>query len=207
MDTPLFASLSAWTLGLIPAFGSGRSGNMPGPSLPEQREKTVRLPMDPDDAPSSLFLPAGPGPHPAMLLDASDRATNLRAEAHRFASIGIAAFFRDVEDDGAPDPLTQVVLRADYLRDRLDINPYELGALCVGEPAVGWLETIAACNVAFLIRVTVRPDGLPLPGTVRESAAPGGTPLLDVVTAHSPLEPEVTRLVDAWLLRHVTIRS
>ena len=207
MYAPLFASLSAWTLGLIPAFGSGRSGPVPGPSLPEQREKTVRLPMDPDNAPSSLFLPAGPGPHPAVLLDASDRATNLRAEAHRFASIGIAAFFRDADDDGALDPLTEVVARADYLRDRLDINPYELGALCVGEPAPGWLDAIAMRGAAFLIRVTVLPSGLAYPGVVRESVGPGGAPLLDVLARTSPLEPEVTRLVDGWLLRHVTIRA
>lgn len=207
MPAPFFETISAWTLGLIPALGVGIPGGPPGLPRTQQREKKVRLPMESDASPSSLFLPAGPGPHPALLLDAREHATSLRAEAHRFASIGIAAFFRDVEDDRTADPLAQVVARADYLRDRLDINPFEVGALCVGEPAPGWLETIALRGAAFLICISVRPAGLPFPGIVRESAGPCGAPLLDVLAPSSPLEPEVTRLLDAWLLRHVTIRA
>jgi hypothetical protein len=207
MHAPLFDTFSAWTLGLIPALFAGRPGEVPARPLAPQREKTVRLPMESDDSPSSLFLPAGPGPHPALLLDARDRAINLRAEAHRFASIGIAAFFREMDEDRAADPVSDVVARADYLRDRLDINPFEVGALCVGEPASGWLDAIALRGAAFLIRVTVRPAGLPFPAIVRESTGSCGAPLLDVFAQSSPLEPEATRLVDAWLLRHVTIRA
>ena len=113
---------------------------------------------------------------------------------------------RDFPAQGA-DPLSDVVARADYLRDRIDINPFQVGALCVGEPAAGWLDAVALRGAAFLIHVTVHAAGLPYRGIVRESTGPCGAPLLDVLASSSPLEPEVTRLVDAWLLRHVTIRA
>lgn len=219
MYAPLIDTFSAWTLGWIPALFAGRPGDLPPHPRPQQSGSTVRRPIEPleatrlsrqpgsDDAPASLFLPAGAGPHPALVLDARERATNLRAEAHRFASIGIAAFFREMDEDPAPDPLRDAIARADYLRDRPDINPFEVGALCVGEPAQGWLETAALRGAAFLIRVTVGAAGLQYRSIVRESEGPCGAPLLDVLAPGLPLGPEVTRLVDAWLLRHVTIRA
>jgi hypothetical protein len=203
MSSTILASLSAWSLAFLPIMGR-EPERAPGLSA-APRQKSVRMPGDEGKAPANLFLPAGVGPHPVLLMDAADRGTNLRAEAHRFASIGVAAFFRDSEETPS-GPFVDIAARADYVRDRIDINPYELGALCFGEPKTGWLDAAVGRGAAFLIRVSVRSE-LNVPAVIRESTGPLDVPLLDVLAPRAPLEPEVTRLMDHWLLRHVTIRS
>jgi hypothetical protein len=205
MTSSILATISAWSLAWLPAMVGGQPPADQPRRPRSDRGRTVRVDDDGAARHANLFLPAGVGPHPVLLLDAADRAVNLRAEAHRFASIGVAAFFRDGDEPGA-EPLTDVAARVDYVRARGDINPYELGALCFGEPADGWLHAAAVRGASFLIRVTVR-GGLPAPAVTRESAGPQAVPLLDVLALRAPLAPEATRLVDAWLLRHVTIRS
>jgi hypothetical protein len=204
MTTSILASISALSLAWLPAMVRGQPEPDGGRRRRPARGRTVRVPDQRTGRHSNLFVPAGAGPHPVLLMDAADRDANLRAEAHRFASIGVAAFFRDVDDSRA-DAVAEVAERLDYVRARGEINPYELGALCFGEPADGWLDEAAGHGVSFIIRVTVT-AGLPVPAVTRESQGPQSVPLLDVLALCAPLAPEATRLVDAWLLRHVTIR-
>ena len=203
MVTTLIASLSAWSIALVP--GRGRDGSdLRSGRRPPQRLRSVRL--DRHTLPASLFLPAGEGPHPAVVMDTDDRGVNLRAEAHRFASIGIAAFFSDQDEpvrDG--EPSLDLAARVDFLRQRVDVNPYELGALWIGRrPEPGWLDSASLAGVAFLVRILIRPG---MDGVARESSGPGGAPVLDVLAGVTPLEPAVTHRLDAWLLHHVTIRA
>jgi hypothetical protein len=205
MESTLLASLSAWSIALVPGRRHDGAGPPPGRRVPlPQRLRTVRL--DRHAQPASLFLPAGEGPHPAVVLDTDDRGVNLRAEAHRFASIGIAAFFDDQDETPrSTEPPLDLAARIAFLRECVDVNPYELGALWIGrrrEPA--WLESASDTGVAFLVRILLRPG---MAGVIRESRGPGGTFVLDVLAGLSPLEPDVTRQLDGWLLRHVTIRT
>ncbi|MGH7505232.1 MAG: hypothetical protein ACRELX_06260 [Longimicrobiales bacterium] len=207
LSSTLLANLSAWGFALVPGLGRGGSAarlSAP-PHLPiPRRKRTLRLP-DADAVPGSLFLPAGPGPHPALVLDADNGAVNLRAEAHRFASIGIAALFAEPDEPRRAGSPADLAARAGLLRDRVDINPHEVGALWIGRHLEDrWVECASSAGAAFVVRVLLRPG---MSGMARESAAPGEASLLEVLAGLTPLEPDVTRLVDDWLLRQVTIRA
>lgn len=141
-----------------------------------------------------LFLPAGPGPHPGVLVfpEVFGLGAHAIGRARRLASLGYAALGCDVHGDGAVLPVEQAMtvsrdLRADPLRIRARTDP-ALEALTAR-------EDVDATRIAAI--------GFCFGGTMALELARGGAHLKAVVGFHSGLataRPQDAKNIKARIL-------
>ncbi len=117
---------------------------------------------------ATLVAPAGPGPHPAVVLtpNASDRPRDAyRKDADFFAAHGFAALIYDKRGVGDPtgdwrgatisELASDTLAAVELLRTRAEIDPLRIGVW--GESQGGWVAALAASRapaIAFLINIS-----------------------------------------------------
>lgn len=113
-------------------------------TLAESRRRNLRIEVDDGTVIDAvLFLPAGAGPHPVVLLTADGQV----AHADRLAADGVAAVpIRAGLDDAA------VAAVAAALAGRIDVNPHEIGVIA---RACVQMRLEAMPHIAFTIDADV----------------------------------------------------
>lgn len=166
--TPLFAvgqCLRLVVLALLACTVSCARVQGGGPALPAHQEP-IHFSSDGFTLAGTLYLPAGVGPYPAVVLfHGSGPQTRYEFEGHWFAEHGVAALTYDKRGVGestgdfrsvpfmtlCDDGLAAIQL----LKARRDIDPHRIGVWGLSQG--GWLGPLAASrssDVAFVIAVS-----------------------------------------------------
>ena len=132
------------------------------------RSLTVSIPGPAGRLEGALFLPDGPGPHPAIVLvhgSRHDSRLDYVHEARFFATHGIAVLAYDKRGTGGSEGVLEeanfdflahdAIAAARYLRARPEVDSTRVGLWGIGEG--GWIAPLAAAHdsaIAFVIVVS-----------------------------------------------------